>query len=240
MPLSGPASAAFLIASLISSLVVARLATNFRSTTETFGVVTRIAEPSSLPLSSGRTRPTAFAAPVVRGDHRQRRGAGPVEVLVQRVEGRLVAGVGVDGRHEAVLDADGVVEHLGDRRQAVRRARGVRDDQMLLGQLVVIDAIDDREVGAVRRRGDDDALGARGQEDRRLVARGENAGAFDRDVDAEFLVRQLGRVLDRRALDLVSGDEDRVALDHRPRAGTARARCRSAADARWSPPDPGR
>ena len=59
--------AAFLIASLISSLVVARLATNLRSTTETFGVGTRIAEPSSLPLSSGSTRPTALAAPVVVG-----------------------------------------------------------------------------------------------------------------------------------------------------------------------------
>ena len=66
MPLSGP-FAAFFTASLISSLVVARLATNLRSMTETFGVGTRIAEPSSLPLSSGRTRPTALAAPVVVG-----------------------------------------------------------------------------------------------------------------------------------------------------------------------------
>src|SRR5688572_19612238 len=57
----GP-SAAALIAALISSLLVARLATNLRSTTETFGVGTRIETPSSLPLSSGITRPMAFAA----------------------------------------------------------------------------------------------------------------------------------------------------------------------------------
>src|SRR5271166_2383391 len=59
------------------------------------------------------------------GDHRQRGGASAVKVLVQRVERRLVTGVGMDRRHEAVLDADGVVENLDDRRQAVRRARGV-------------------------------------------------------------------------------------------------------------------
>jgi hypothetical protein len=40
---------------------------NFRSTTETFGVGTRMATPSSLPLSSGSTRPTALAAPVEVG-----------------------------------------------------------------------------------------------------------------------------------------------------------------------------
>ena len=35
--------------------------------TETFGVGTRIETPSSLPLSSGSTRPTAFAVPVEVG-----------------------------------------------------------------------------------------------------------------------------------------------------------------------------
>src|SRR3984957_8109717 len=54
--------------------------------------------------------------------HRQRRAASAVEILVQRVERRLIAGVGVDGRHEPMLDADRVVEHLGDRRQAIGRA----------------------------------------------------------------------------------------------------------------------
>ena len=38
-----------------------------RSTADTFGVGTRIATPSSLPASSGRTSPTACAAPVVEG-----------------------------------------------------------------------------------------------------------------------------------------------------------------------------
>ena len=38
-----------------------------RSTTETVGVGTRNAMPVSFPLISGRTRATAFAAPVVDG-----------------------------------------------------------------------------------------------------------------------------------------------------------------------------
>ena len=65
---------------------------------------------------------------------------------------------------------------------------------MVLGQLVVVDAVDDREVGAVGRRGDQHALGAGRQMRGGLVARGEDAGAFQRDVDAEILVRQLDRV----------------------------------------------
>ena len=85
---------------------------------------------------------------------------------------------------------------------------------MLLGDLVVIDAIDDSEVGAVRRGRDQDALGARREMDRGLLARGEDAGALHRDVDAEVLVRQFGRVLDRRDLDLVAADVDHVAFDH--------------------------
>ena len=57
-------TAASTMAALISSIVVVREASNVRSTTETFGVGTRIATPSSLPFSSGNTRPTALAAPV--------------------------------------------------------------------------------------------------------------------------------------------------------------------------------
>src|ERR1700759_4756441 len=40
---------------------------NVRSTTETAGVGTRKDIPDSLPLTSGQTSPTAFAAPVVDG-----------------------------------------------------------------------------------------------------------------------------------------------------------------------------
>ncbi len=84
---------------------------------------------------------------------------------------------------------------------------------MLFGELVVVDAVDDGEVGAVGGRGDDDALGARGQQRCCLIARGEDAGAFERDVDAEILVGQFGRALDRGDLDLAATDADRIAVD---------------------------
>ncbi len=191
-------SAARFIASLISSLVVAFLATNLRSITETFGVGTRMATPSSLPLSSGSTRPIALAAPVEVGIIDSAAARAAVEILVHGVERRLVAGIGVDRGHEAVLDADRVVEHLGDRREAVGGAGGVGDDLVVLGQLVVVDAVDDGEVGAVGRRRDQHALGAGGQMRRGLVLGGEDAGAFERDVDAEVLPRQLRRDRARR------------------------------------------
>ena len=186
------------MAALISSLVVAFLATNLKSITETFGVGTRIETPSSLPFNSGSTRPTALAAPVEVGIMFKRGGAGAIEILVHGVERRLVAGIGMDRGHEALVDADGVVEHLGDRGEAIGRARGVRDDHVILGQLVVVDAVDDGEVGAFGGRRDQHALGAGGQMHRGLVLGGEDAGAFERDVDAEILPRQRGRVLDRR------------------------------------------
>src|ERR1700716_4186405 len=119
MPFSWLAAASF-TALLISSLSVLRLPTNLKSIIETLGVGTRIATPSSLPLSSGSTRPTALAAPVEVGIIDS---AAAVEVLVHGVERRLVACVGVDRGHESMLDADRVVQHLDDRRQAVGRAR---------------------------------------------------------------------------------------------------------------------
>ena len=61
----------------------------------------------------------------------------------------------------------------------------------VLGQLVVIDAIDHGEVDAVGRRRDQHALGAGLEMRRRLVLGGEDAGAFERDVDAELLPGKL-------------------------------------------------
>ncbi len=46
-----------------------------------------------------------------------------------------------------------------------------------------------------------------------LLASGEDAGAFERDVDAKRLVGKLGRIPDRRHLDLVPVDDHRVAVD---------------------------
>ena len=66
MPLYFP-SAAALNAALISSTEVLRDSSAVRSTSETFGVGTRIDVPLSLPFSSGITSPIIFAAPVDDG-----------------------------------------------------------------------------------------------------------------------------------------------------------------------------
>src|ERR1035441_2382658 len=66
MPLSGPAAAACMAALMASTLVALERMT-VRSTSETSGTGTRSAMPWNLPLSSGRIRATALAAPVARG-----------------------------------------------------------------------------------------------------------------------------------------------------------------------------
>ena len=82
-----------------------------------------------------------------------------------------------------------------------------------LVSLIVVDAVDDGQIGAVRRGRDDNALGAGRQVRGRLVAGCEDAGAFERDVDAELFPRQLRRILDRRHLELVGADVEGIALD---------------------------
>ncbi len=76
------------------------------------------------------------------------------------IERRLVAGVAVNGRHEALFDADEVVQHLGDGREAVRRAGCIRNDEMILGELVVVHAEDHGEISSICGRRDEHALGA--------------------------------------------------------------------------------
>ena len=48
-------------------------------------------------------------------DHAQCGGPGAVKVLVHRIQGRLIARIGVDRGHEALGDADRIVQDLGNR-----------------------------------------------------------------------------------------------------------------------------
>ena len=89
---------------------------------------------------------------------------GAARVLVRDVEDALVVGVAVDGVHQPLLDGDQVVDDLGRRREAVRRAAGVADDVMRRRVVaVLVDAEDDRDVLVLRGRADDDLLGAGGR-----------------------------------------------------------------------------
>ena len=57
-----------------------------------------------------------------RRDHRHGRSTGAAQVGMDLVQDLLIVGVGVNRGHEAALDADAVVQHLGDGSEAVRRA----------------------------------------------------------------------------------------------------------------------
>ena len=142
-------------------------------------------------------------------DQRQARGARPAQIRMQGVLQALVAGIGVDRRHVAALDADPLVQHIGDRGEAVGRARGVRDDPVRGAELVVVDAHHDGHVGAIGRGRDDDPLGAGFEMLCRGLALGEDAGAFERHVDAELAPRQFGRVA-------LGGNGDLAAADVHP------------------------
>ncbi len=143
------------------------------------------------------------------GDHGHGSGARTTEILVGKVEDALVVGIGVNGVHEAALDAELLQEHLGHGSQAVRRAGSVRDDVVLvLVVQAVVDAHHDGDVLALRGAGDDDLLRAGLDVLGGQLAGLEDAGGLDDDVDAELAPGQVlglavGEDLDRMAV----GDE---------------------------------
>ncbi|MCY1445013.1 hypothetical protein D9M71_615120 [compost metagenome] len=106
----------------------------------------------------------------------------------------LVVGVGVDGGHQALLDDQLAVQHLGNWRQAVGGARGAGDDLVRRAQNVVIDPVNDGRVGALGRCRDDDFARPGSKMSSCLGAVGEVAGAFEHYIDGFGLPRQLGRV----------------------------------------------
>ena len=129
------------------------------------------------------------------GDQVDRGGARPAQVLVGHVLQALVGGVGVDRGHQAVLDADRLVQHLGHRGQAVGRAGGVGDDLVLLAVVGLgeVDAEHDGRVRVGRRRGDDDLLGPGVEVLGGVLAVGEQAGGLDHHVGAELAPGQRRR-----------------------------------------------
>ena len=150
---------------------------------------------------------------------------------MREVEDALVVRVRVDRGHEALLHGERVVEHLGERRHAVRRARRVGDHVVRAGVvLVVVDAEHDGDVGLGRRRGDDDLPRARVDVLLRLVALGEEAGRLDYDLDAEVAPRQRGRVALGQQLELLAGRPDDAVAGfdvplERPRFESYLSRC---------------
>ena len=97
-----------------------------------------------------------------RGDDVVASGAATTPVLLGgTVDGLLGGGDGVDGGHETLLEAELVVDDLGERGKAVGSARSVGDNVHGGLVLLLVDAHD--EHGSIARGGgDDDLLGATG------------------------------------------------------------------------------
>jgi hypothetical protein len=146
------------------------------------------------------TTPTALAA-----------AAAPV--LVRRaVHGLLGGGGGVHGGHQAALDAPLVVQHLGQRGQAVGGARGVGDDG-LAGVGLVVHAVDEHRGVVLAGGRQDDLLRAGGEVLLGSFLGQEQARGLDHHVGADLAPLQLGGVLHRGQADLLAVDDQRVAVD---------------------------
>ena len=128
---------------------------------------------------------------------------------MRAIDQLLVAGVCVDGLHQALLDTERIVEHLDQRHEAVGGAAGVGDD--LLGlevEVLVVDAVDERGVGPVARSGDDDQRGTGGKVVRGGVAAGEEARALDDHINAKIAPWKVLRVAFAEHAQLVTINAD--------------------------------
>ena len=96
----------------------------------------------------------------------------------------LVTGVCVDGGHQAGLNAEGIVEGLSQRSQAVGGAGCVRDDGHVVGVLLVVDTVNEGAVNFLTRSRNNDLLGACLDVSLGSLALGEEAGGLDNDIGA--------------------------------------------------------
>jgi len=143
-------------------------------------------------------------------------GRGAVDHLLRRRHG-------VHRRHQALGDRVVVVDDLGERREAVGRARGVRHDRLAC-ILTLVDAHDEHRRVARRRR-DDDLLGAALLVKRGLLERGEDARRLDDEIGARRAPRDGRGILLVRELDLVAVNGQVAAvggLDHAREAAVGR------------------
>ena len=159
MPFMGP-SAAWRMAALMVATVAGFSVVTVRSTTLTFGRGHAHGVAVELALQFRNHQVQRLGRSRGRRNHRKRRGARAAQVLVRQIEQLLVVGVGVDRGHGAVNDAESFEQHLGDRRQAIRGARRVRNHVVLrrVVGLLIVHAQHQRVVGIGGRRRDDHFL----------------------------------------------------------------------------------
>ncbi|KAJ8531736.1 hypothetical protein ON010_g14226 [Phytophthora cinnamomi] len=128
--------------------------------------------------------------------------AAPVLAALRRaVHGKLRRRRRVHGRHQTLHDAELVVDHLGQRRQAVRRARRVRHHGRRAVVLLVVHAHHVHGRGVLGRRRDHHLLAAALDVGLGLLRRREHARRLAHVRGAGLAPRDLGRVARREHVD---------------------------------------
>src|SRR5438309_3036732 len=147
----------------------------------------------------------------LRGHDALRGGPRVARVVRDGVEQPLAQRLRVDRREETLFDAELVVQDLRDGSEAVRRARRVRDDVVLLRvELLLVHAEHDRLVLVLGGRRDDHVLRAGVDVRLRFRRVREEAGRLHDDVDVEVLPGQLRWIALLQHLDLASIDDERI------------------------------
>jgi hypothetical protein len=123
----------------------------------------------------------------------------------------LIAGVGMNGGHESLFDAKGIVENLDHGNKAIGRTRSVRDN-LVLGRVkgVVIHANNEGRIGVSGRSRNDDVGSASFKMGGGLIAISEEARGLDNDVDAEFLPGKILGIANGGDLQKFAVDKDSV------------------------------
>ena len=207
MPLSGP-SEAVLMAPLTSSLVTVLLQHDGEVGHRAVGHGNPDREAGELAVELGDHLADGLGRAGLGGDHVDGRRAGPVHVLVDLVGNPLVVGVGVNRGHQALLDAEGLVQDLGHRGQAVGGAGRVGHDLHARLQDMIVDAQHEGRVELVLGRGaQDDPLGTRVDVLLKFLAAGEEARRLQRDLASQALPGEIGGVT-------LGEDGNRLAVDH--------------------------
>lgn len=135
--------------------------------------------------------------------------AGTAEVFVGSVDDGLGIGEVMQSGEHAVFEAESLVDHLDDGRDAVGGARGV-GDEVISGGVVefVVAAHDDVEDALFDGGGDDDFFDAGIEVGLEALGVAEGAGAFEDDVDASPV--DFGRMVLGSVGERLSVDEDGV------------------------------
>ena len=114
---------------------------------------------------------------------------------MRQVENLLIVRVRMHRGHDSCLDAEALVQDLRHGREAVRSARRIRNDPVRGGiEGLLVDADAERDIGILRRSGDDHVLDALFQMPRRFVFARKAARRLHHDLHAEVAPRNVGGI----------------------------------------------